>query len=57
MLGILLDECSIECANAAIDKIYEDLGPKIFKKTFPLLLTDYTEKNTMPKNFTNIDNH
>jgi transposase, IS30 family len=40
MLGLLLDECSIECANAAIDKLYEDLGPMMFKKTFPILLTD-----------------
>jgi IS30 family transposase len=40
MLGFLLDECSIECVNATIDKLYEDLGSKIFKKTFPILLTD-----------------
>lgn len=40
MLGILLDACSIECVNAAIDKLYEDLGPKLFSKLFPILLTD-----------------
>jgi transposase, IS30 family len=51
MLGILLEACTKECANEAIDKLYEVLGPKLFKKLFQILLTDYTEKNTMPKNF------
>lgn len=40
MVGILLDKCTQDCVTEAFDKIYDDLGPELFKSTFPILLTD-----------------
>jgi len=49
MAAILLDKCTQECVIEAIDRIYDDIGLEKFKKSFPLILTDYAEKNTIPK--------
>jgi len=40
MVGILLEKCTQECVSEAFDKIYNDIGPALFKSTFPILLTD-----------------
>lgn len=39
-LGILMEHHNSECVIAALDKIEESLGTKLFKKCFPLILTD-----------------
>lgn len=40
MIGILLDSCSIECVNEAVDELYESIGAEAFRKSFPVILTD-----------------
>ncbi len=40
MLIFLLDACTQEDVKQVFDKLYNDLGPEIFKKTFPVILTD-----------------
>jgi IS30 family transposase len=40
MLGILLNKCTQDCVTEAFDKIYDEIGPELFKSTFPVLLTD-----------------
>lgn len=40
MLAILLNASTQKCVEAAIDTIYESLGPEVFKDSFPVLLTD-----------------
>jgi IS30 family transposase len=40
MLGLLLDACTIACVTAAIDQMYEALGSEVFRKNYPVILTD-----------------
>ncbi len=40
MICILLDKCTQDSVTKAFDKIYDDIGPELFKSTFPILLTD-----------------
>ncbi len=39
-IAIILNEQTSECVVEALDKIEETLGEKLFKKVFPLILTD-----------------
>ena len=40
MIGILLDACTVSCVTHAIDYLYITLGKALFKKHFPIILTD-----------------
>lgn len=40
MLIILLPRCTQECVINAINDLYDTLGPRLFKKHFPVILTD-----------------
>ena len=40
MLVILLPRCTQECVVEAINNLYSLLGPRLFKKYFPVILTD-----------------
>lgn len=40
MLIILLPKCTQECVTEAINTLYGVLGPRLFKKHFPVILTD-----------------
>lgn len=40
MAILLLEQCTQACVIKAFDKIYEDVGPDVFKSSFPVLLTD-----------------
>ena len=40
MLVILLPRCTQECVVNAINELYSTLGPRLFKKYFPVILTD-----------------
>lgn len=40
MLVILLPRCTQECVINAINNLYDTLGPRLFKKYFPVILTD-----------------
>ncbi|MCR4617061.1 MAG: helix-turn-helix domain-containing protein [Lachnospiraceae bacterium] len=50
MLVILLPRCTQECVIKAINDLTETLGMRLFRKYFPVILTDYAEEKTMPKN-------
>ena len=50
MLIYLLEEKRQINVKAAFDMLETMLGPKLFRKLFQVILTDYAEKNTMPKN-------
>lgn len=40
MIAFLLDSCTKDCVREAIDKLYDEVGTEVFKKSFPLILTD-----------------
>ena len=40
MLIFLLNHCTQECVIACFNRIYDLLGHRLFKKTFPVILTD-----------------
>lgn len=40
MLVFLLQRCTQECVIKCFDHLYDTLGPRLFKKTFPIILTD-----------------
>lgn len=40
MLIFLLPSCTQKSVQAVFDRLYADLGPRIFKKTFRIILTD-----------------
>ncbi len=40
MIAFLMDACTQECVKDAIDKLYEWLGANVFKRCFPVILTD-----------------
>ena len=40
MLVILLPRCTQDCVLDAIDELYNSFGPRMFKKYFPVILTD-----------------
>lgn len=40
MLIFLLDSCTQDAVKQVFDQLYNDLGAEIFKKTFPVILTD-----------------
>lgn len=40
MLGFLLDACTQSAVKQVFDQLYESLGAEVFKKTFPVILTD-----------------
>ena len=40
MIGILIEHCTMECVNSAIDQIYTAIGEEAFRQAFPIILTD-----------------
>ena len=40
MIAFLLDSCTKDCVRKAVDKLYEKVGTEVFKKSFPVILTD-----------------
>lgn len=40
MLIFLLDHCTQECVTDCFNRLYETLGHRLFRKTFPIILTD-----------------
>ena len=40
MLIFLLDACTQDAVKQVFDQLYKDLGAEIFKKTFPVILSD-----------------
>lgn len=40
MLIFLLNHCTQECVIDCFNQLYETLGPRLFRKTFPVILTD-----------------
>jgi IS30 family transposase len=40
MLAFIIDSCSQTAVKDAIDKLYEVLGHEVFKRSFPVILTD-----------------
>lgn len=40
MLAFIIDSCSQMAVKDAIDKLYEVLGHEVFKRSFPVILTD-----------------
>ncbi len=40
MLGFLLEECTNEAVGGVIDGLYKALGTDVFRKSFPVILTD-----------------
>lgn len=40
MLAFIIDSCSQAAVNDAVDKLYEVLGHEVFKRNFPVILTD-----------------
>jgi len=40
MLALIIDSCSQKDVKDAIDKLYEILGHEVFKRSFPVILTD-----------------
>jgi len=50
MLAFLLEEKTQKCVGETLNSLSESLGIETFQKLFPVILTDYTEKNTIPKN-------
>ena len=40
MIGILLDHCTQECVQTAINWLYESVGQSVFERSFAVLLTD-----------------
>jgi len=49
MLAFLLDACTQEAVNQVFDKLYTNLGLKVFQKTFPVILTDNGSEFKAPK--------
>lgn len=49
MLAFLIDTCSMICVKEIIDKLYEDLGHKVFNRSFPVILTDNGSEFKNPK--------
>ena len=49
MIVILLPDCTQKSVVNAINNLCDTIGIRTFKKYFPIILTDYTEENTMPK--------
>lgn len=40
MLAFLLEKHNAKCVGNVFDKLYEDLTPEVFRKLFPVILTD-----------------
>lgn len=40
MLIFLLNRCTQECVIDCFNQLYKTLGPRLFRKTFPIILTD-----------------
>jgi len=40
MAAILLDRCTQECVTEAFNKIYDEVGPDVFRASCPIFLTD-----------------
>lgn len=53
MVAILLDACTKECVRGALNRIYASLGPDVFRKTFPVLLTDNGSEFKDPESLEN----
>ena len=49
MLAFLIDSCSQLYVKEVIDMLYEVLGPKVFSRTFPIILTDNGSEFKNPK--------
>jgi IS30 family transposase len=50
MLAYIRDANTAKSVTDIFERIKLDIGYNRFEEIFPLILTDYTEKNTMPKN-------
>jgi len=50
MLIYLLEEKRQAEVKAVFDMLERQLGSRMFRRVFPMILTDYAEENTMPKN-------
>lgn len=40
MIAFLLDACTKECVKKVVDNLYESLGVDVFRRAFPVILTD-----------------
>ncbi len=49
MIAFLLDSCTTNCVREAIDKLYEEIGAEVFKKSFPVILTDNGSEFSSPE--------
>ena len=49
MLAFIIDTCSQTDVKDAIDKLYEVLGHEVFKRSFPVILTDNGSEFKNPK--------
>ena len=50
MLAFLRDRNTAQSVQDIFESLYSLLGKEQFQRLFPVLLGDYAEKNTMPKN-------
>ena len=56
MIALLIDSCSQEHVKKAIDMIYEEIGSEVFKKSFPVILTDNGSEFKNPDELENYNN-
>ncbi len=49
MLAFLMERQTQDCVTEVFDYLENLFGIDIFRKLFPIILTDYTEEKTMPK--------
>ncbi len=49
MLAFLREHNTSQSVIDIFNDLYSILGKDVFRRLFPVILTDYTEKNTMPK--------
>lgn len=40
MLAFIIESCTQLCVKEIVDKLYEELGTEVFKRNFPVILTD-----------------
>jgi IS30 family transposase len=49
MIAFILDSCTKSCVSEVIDSLYEDIGAEVFKKSFPVILTDNGSEIASPE--------
>lgn len=57
MLTYIRDRNTAASVFEVFERLYWELRPDRFMNLFRILLGDYTEENTMPKNFLNTYKH